>query len=532
MAIERIHKQFNFLKISPVDATWVKMHRALTNLLLLIKTKGQPITPYRREDLTINILSECIKNTPQHFKGFNSEDAMSLMKKWLQTDFVDMIDKSKPGEEKIAGILPLHLDVTKLRNPKYSKDRGAGELLYSIVRESEALREEFEKFFGIATKDDYYNGSDIDIETLFLLRILDNFSLPEGRDRRKRKHEPPLCIGQAELLRNDLLRIFTYSYENRIPRRELINYIEILLGFHISLYLMKVFKMVEKLIETGKFCQKNCKVDPMSEDPFKKCPYKLDILVDLSEAKDLMDDLAKQRVVEHYGFLHRYIKAHLRLKKLDEFNQRLADRELEWQKAESLDEILALQDHPRASVFFESRVDDLLYGRGEESEEIDENLRRIDRLNLKPLDTYIEMLYYLRFKYHRSHHQWLLDSVCGKNKEVGLLQGGRGRKPRKYALGSQLLETLIQLAVVDIDRQSKKFRTKRIRIDEFVQWLKNRYGILIDDYGKETGDSEIQEALRNNYNALKDRLRQLGFFTDLSDASTSQEIRPRFTVPG
>ena len=43
-------------------------------------------------------------------------------------------------------------------------------------------------------------------------------------------------------------------------------------------------------------------------------------------------------------------------------------------------------------------------------------------------------------------------------------------------------------------------------------------------------DPEVARALENNYTALKDRLRQLGFFTDLSDASISQVIRPRFPI--
>ena len=41
---------------------------------------------------------------------------------------------------------------------------------------------------------------------------------------------------------------------------------------------------------------------------------------------------------------------------------------------------------------------------------------------------------------------------------------------------------------------------------------------------------ETAKALTNNFNALKDRLRQLGFYTDLSDASNSQVIKPRFKV--
>ena len=38
-------------------------------------------------------------------------------------------------------------------------------------------------------------------------------------------------------------------------------------------------------------------------------------------------------------------------------------------------------------------------------------------------------------------------SLCGLNREDGFLHGGRGKR-RKYVLGNQLLEFLVQLAVV------------------------------------------------------------------------------------
>jgi hypothetical protein len=46
-----------------------------------------------------------------------------------------------------------------------------------------------------------------------------------------------------------------------------------------------------------------------------------------------------------------------------------------------------------------------------------------------------------------------------------------------------------------------------------------------------TEESEqVNRALARNYEALKTRLRQLGFFTDLADASNSQVIAPRFAI--
>jgi len=48
--------------------------------------------------------------------------------------------------------------------------------------------------------------------------------------------------------------------------------------------------------------------------------------------------------------------------------------------------------------------------------------------------------------------------------------------------GNQLLELLVQLAVVDARSRHGQvaFYTKPITITDFVRWLRNHYGILID----------------------------------------------------
>ena len=93
---------------------------------------------------------------------------------------------------------------------------------------------------------------------------------------------------------------------------------------------------------------------------------------------------------------------------------------------------------------------------------------------------------------------------------------------------------LSQLAVVGAKTRAGRtsFVTQPIRITDFVAWLRDRYGILIDSTGNAVDSPEVSRGLEANYTALKDRLRQLGFFTDLSDASISQVIRPRFPING
>jgi len=126
----------------------------------------------------------------------------------------------------------------------------------------------------------------------------------------------------------------------------------------------------------------------------------------------------------------------------------------------------------------------------------------------------------------------MLDSFCGKNQDGGFLFVGKGRAGRRYVLGTELLETLVQIAVIDYKRSGghPEFRTKGLTISDFVVWLKNRYGILIDEFSESVDSVDMAQAMRHNYQALKTRLRQLGFYTDLSDASNTQLIQPRFRV--
>ena len=64
----------------------------------------------------------------------------------------------------------------------------------------------------------------------------------------------------------------------------------------------------------------------------------------------------------------------------------------------------------------------------------------------------------------------MMGSLCGLNREDGFLHGGRGKK-RKYVLGNQLLELLVQLAVVGF--RKGQFVTQPITVSDFVKWLRD-----------------------------------------------------------
>jgi hypothetical protein len=135
-----------------------------------------------------------------------------------------------------------------------------------------------------------------------------------------------------------------------------------------------------------------------------------------------------------------------------------------------------------------------------------------------------------RMKHERKRVIELTDSLTQKNRASGFLRQTAGaRAPRWFVLGSGLLEALAQIAVVQRS-PAGALVTGSVLIDEFVQWLRTRYGFVVYAPAHRAVMPEEQEAWRRNERSLRERLRQIGFFTDLSDAYNSQTLRPRYKV--
>ena len=73
-----------------------------------------------------------------------------------------------------------------------------------------------------------------------------------------------------------------------------------------------------------------------------------------------------------------------------------------------------------------------------------------------------------------------------------------------------------------------------LRVDEFLEILRSRYGLYIDQFppAEDLGRLGIadQAVLRENRTAFVARLREIGFYADLSDAYVTQTIMPRYRL--
>ena len=138
----------------------------------------------------------------------------------------------------------------------------------------------------------------------------------------------------------------------------------------------------------------------------------------------------------------------------------------------------------------------------------------------------------VRGAYQLKYTPQFLDKISMKNTETAFIADGRSKRhPRRAVLGSRLVETLVQLLVLEIE--DNKFVSKPLSIDQLIEKLRGRYGIIInglDEVRFANTDVQTHLAFKENVEAFKNKLRQIGFYTDLSDANILQKIRPRYKI--
>ncbi len=537
MALDRKQKAFRHFPVMPIDANNVNFEQAVVRLLVLLHTKGKPIVSTSKNYLYPENLVELIKTNSNYFEGVDGKTKERLVKNWISSDFATIIAKGRDRSEKprISNFKPIHLSTIKMLDPRVrSQDRDASLFLYNMFKGTditsdndflmsyliEGTKKQGE--FNLIANEDQINK--LDIETQFLLRLLDSFKV-DNPTTDKKKSVPEykmLCEAHQKQFLSDVLKLLVYK--DYVPRRELLNYIITILNFHTALFTLKNFYLINNLVDNGNLRCGSCK-SIKGEKDFDKignCEFQPKIFVDLTLGQDKICDLiSKNSVDSHLNEMFRYFKSHYKLVKVNAFASTSGIKD------PSMEQLVTLMISPAVEPFFQVKLSEFT---GDEDLNNDPDVQEILRMKIPSLDKYVEIICTDKsnWKNRVRNHKQLLYTLCNRNREDGFLQGGRGKQRNKFVLGNHLLELLVQLAVVSAD--PKGFKTKPITIVSFVDWLKNRYGIYINEWITDSDSPETSKALNNNFLALKDRLRQLGFYTDLSDASNSQVIKPRFKI--
>lgn len=528
LTLTKTDKDFVYSKVTLMDFKPVSMERVLVSFLARLRNNGNTSTVIRREgvELTIPGLVEEYLNNPELFEGFQEHKDVVLS--WFETHLVDIVNRGKKNAA-LASPRPLHGYVYRFRNAKYSKvygiDRQLYELLSSAGREGQLALSSLRAFFfpeedpmtGAAT----HQASLVDVETETLQYLKDQVKRDTATKDREMNFKP-LCYVAPKLLAEDISRLL--AYRNHVPRSVMVEYLVTLLGFHLGLYLLRMIHVVPRMVEA------RGELAPCSHGD--RCHCHPSMLVDVAGLpKTSMARLAQRSMQNHIDQIPVFVRANFAARKLEDYAAQL--RKTRGLALESLGDVLRLshdQFMQDREGYFQNRLGRLLDDQPED--DLPPEQHRLLQLATTNMDKYLELIVFERSDYHRKFVHQAIDSFFFKNSASALIAQPSGiGAPRRFVLGGRILEVLLQIMLLKPGGQYG-FHTAPLRFTELLDELRERYGIFIDRLPEELGDASVSDhaALRGNIDAMKVRLRELGFYRDLSDASATQFVTPRYTV--
>lgn len=549
MSLSKRDREFRLPKISYLDFKHLEMDRVLTAFFARLAHNGYPSRLRRKVELSVESFVEEFMEHPEWFTGFQAHP--DVLARWVETHLLDVVNRGKANQA-VAAPRPLHGFTYRFRNPKHSRDYGAAQHLYETLYGArngagQKAIEHLNHFFfqghdKVTGKAD--TSSVLDVETQALLRLLDQ--VEDAPDTKSgRETFAPLCVGAADLLAEDIQRLL--FYQRFIPRSVMVDYLKVLIAFHLGLYHLRLLKLLPALVRrkgADPTCSTGaCPMNPKSPDnPFGDCPYRVGMLIDVAgQPGSPMAALAERSADTHYRRIPSFLRAYFSTKKLDEFATDLVRRGKLSKPPSgefSVGEVLQLLDAPlkaEREKFFGQRVSSLVEETsGAKDAELDPEVKAVTEMGLSEFDAYIEMVVALRGPFHRKYVTQCIDSLLLKNRPGAFIAQGRTKEaPRRFVLDSRLLEVLLQLAVLK-PGGAAGFHTGELRVDELLVFLRERYGIFIDQLprgdGFATTSIEDRRALRDNVRSFTGRLREVGFYRDLSDAYVTQTITPRYRI--
>jgi hypothetical protein len=533
MKLRKQDQEFRNPRVFYPDPKNIDLDRVLINLFLLLRcdgtrpaTRGRPKAEFEQVGAHVGTLANMagVKGVKEH---------REVAQQWLETDIFDLVNRNRPTEA-IASLRPLHLDAHKIRVSKHCRDYNHADALYAMLEHGERqalidLRRYLERGRDAATGR-YDGKTRLDLETLTVLQMVEDLPNmhPSGE---KVVNYPPICTGQSRVLGDDVQRLL--AYQDVVPRPVMIDYLKAIFGLHLGLFTLRVGRQLTGWIRDrhpNATCL-TCPVHGSLDAPFRECPYGLSFTVDMgNDFRKRMAQLAQQDAASEYGRLIDLVKAIFAVNQLLRYarDEKLGDT--------PADVVTLLSNTPEGfEADFKAQLKELRR-LNEDDEQIPPEVQAIFDAGLPAFDTFVEVVTHVRQKHHISYLVQMVDKLFQKNASFGALVQGRSKaNPRRWHLGGRLLEVFVQLAVLRAEGAGadRRFLTAPVLIDDFLHWVERRYGFVIGPSilgGRRPTTLDEHQAFRDNVRALKDRLREIGFYDDLSDAYNAQTVRPRYVL--
>jgi hypothetical protein len=485
---------------------------------MLIYSNGAPLSiKERRTEHTMASLMEYVTKLEERGLIMGASDNPDAIEDWLRSNLVDMVFRGNMVKEKVASLRPMHLMSYRVQNKRYSRDYNTSDQLYIMLRNRPEVLQGLKNYLcqGWDTStNSLVNNGKIDVDTAGILYMTQGIKEIIGVNTETSSIKPFL-EKQADLFCDDIRRLLVY--QDKLPRSVFIEYLRILCGFHLGLYTMKLVCKLPKIVDAGT----------------RNIPDDWSLIVDVTDRLDSCISQYACADMERITNSYRdYVKA--------TFIFNLVQKRM-WNLAVNPDSVLEelKKGIDKSDGFYESRLSsirDKYISDHSDEQDADKNFDEILQY-FPPKDFFDKYIYLLESSnLGESQVKFLgkfIDNCCMKNSSSMLIADGRSKRyPRRGVIGSKLLETLVQLLVLQQDTEGKYF-TRTLSIDELTCMIYERYGLIIngtDSTRFANADVNTNAAFKENMDAFKDKLRQIGFYTDLSDATILQKIHPRYKI--
>jgi hypothetical protein len=500
--------------IFAADAKGVNIENILLNLFMLLNTNGvrpkQLALSGTKKDVDIDSMKNIFRVLEEKGEVSGFKENPEAVENWLRCNLLNMVFRGKIDKEKISSLRPIHLESYKVRNAAQARDYNTADQVYNMLNYSPQVRDELKSFLSEGwdkntNRINQYDGIDVDSMGILML-IKDIKSAGFVTSGVGVQNIRPILEKQAELFCDDVRRLLLYK--RTIPRNVLLDYLKIIISFHLSIYIQKLIYLLPKMIKAGS----TKVVDDWS--------IVLDVTDNFESKPAVISGADAERM---YNGLLEYIKSTFQV------NAALRMLKLEKNNSSNLDTALETLTNRKQEleIYYQVHWDNLAASWDEEDREI---INEFAVYEDSSFNKYIELLMRLRGNYQYRFNVYLIDNLTGKNSERGFMAQGRSKKhPRRFVLGTRLLEALTQINL--LENQNNELHSKAVSIEELMEIFRKRYGLIInglDDPKFAGADLNTIQAFKDNVDAFKNKLRQIGFYNDLSDAFILQKIRPRY----
>lgn len=496
-----------------VDVKMVKLDRVLTNLFIKMYADGQPVEMKFRREYTMDKLKEYLTKLEEQdvIRGVTKNP--HGVEDWLRSSLLELVNRGNVIKEHVSTLKPLHLLSFRIKNSRYCRDYRASDQLYLMIKSAPAVMQGLVKYLskGWDKSTGDITNEELDVDTTGIIYITRKLEERKNLNKDANRIPAPFLKEQTDLFNDDIRRLLLYK--EKLPRAVFIDYLRILCGLHLALYAMKVVYLLPRMIAAG--------TREIDDDwsMVVDLTDNLDSIVAPYACKDM------ERMENGYG---KYIRSTYMVDIIQE------------RKGCSIDEALRIlkEDNDKKDGYYESFLNNIKKSLPEQDEKEFDQTDFQEMLELFPEDDYFDKFVHVLEKSNLGGYQYrylreFIDSVAMKNSPSMLLADSRSKRhPRRGAIGSKLLETMVQLLVLR-EGENGKYETRSLSIDELAQAIYDRYGLIINGIGKKRfadADVEMNAAFRVNMDAFKSKLRQIGFYTDMSDACILQKIRPRYKL--